>query len=156
MNEKKKKRIRKQEQNFIYDYYYSENNQLDLILVYEKKGLFKKNYGSYEFLYKNGLLFQQLSRVESYGMTESIVYEYNSSRQLIKKVYYNGSGQLRYTVDFTYQDQQPVQMKVIRMGQFDFFNTENRELIQKMLNITGKDFEGSFFLLDLVESAGKS
>ncbi|HCL55420.1 MAG TPA: hypothetical protein DHW82_00190 [Spirochaetia bacterium] len=147
------KKIKKIENQFIY-YYFYDSNQLSLITVYEKKRFLKKYYGSYEFLYQDSTLVSQTSRVEDLGITESVKYFYDHLKRLIKKEYYNNQGQLRYTLDFFYQDTDsplPYSLKVLRMGEFQFFETEKSSVIQRNLESFGKDFDGSFLLLESIE-----
>ena len=136
---------------FTYYYYYDGDGKLLYIDVFQGK-IFKKKYGDYEFSWKNDLLVSQISRIEGIGVTERVLYFYDVKNRLIKKEYYNKES-LRYTVTFVYKDEQilPYVMDIKRMS-FDFFTTDNPDCIKKMIEIVGKDFEGSFYLLDLVDS----
>jgi len=149
------KKIRKKERQYIYDYFYSDQGQIQLIEVFEKKTFFKKPYGCYEFQYTQNNLTLQTSKVYGHGITESIAYHYDAEQKLTQKLYYSEKNQIRYTVTFQYQGKTPFQMDIVRMEQFPFFTTQDSKLIQKMLEVHHSDFDGAFFLLDLVEQAGK-
>jgi hypothetical protein len=147
--------MRKIEKNTIYDYYYDSSRNLTLIRVYEKKWIFKKFFGEYVFIYEANRLIRQISKVATLETTESINYQYDEKGRLAKKEYFNHNGQLRYEVFFSYlgQDILPKDLRVLRMGQFEFFKSENPIILKKMIEIVGADFEGSFFLLALIDEA---
>ncbi len=138
------------DKNTIYVYSYNNHNQLININMYEKKFFSKKFYGKYQFIYKNNFLTEQISFIEGLGVTEKVNY-YFQNNELTKKEYHNAKGQLRYSIDFIYKENFPIKMTVTRMGKFNFFETESKNTIKKMIDITGKDFDGSFFLLELID-----
>ncbi|HOJ49247.1 MAG TPA: hypothetical protein PKW55_00350 [Spirochaetota bacterium] len=141
--------------NYIYYYYYDNLKRLVFINVCQGK-IFKKKYGDYEFIWESNLLKAQVSKIEGLGITERIMYFYDSFNRLIKKEYYNKEI-LRYTVILSYKDNEniPYFMDIKRMS-MEFFKTENTNCIMEMINIVGKDFEGSFYLLDLIDKYKQS
>ncbi len=149
--------LKKREGRFFYTYYFNKQGLLYRVIVKEKGRFFKRNYGFYQFSYQEKLLNQQESYVHGVGITESILYFYDEQKRLIEKHYLNQHQQLRYQVYLHYQEfnsQWPFKLSVVRMEKFPFFETKNLAWIKEFLSITGKDFEGSFFLLDLIEKLG--
>jgi len=149
--------VKKQEGRFFYRYQYTPQGLLFRVDVKEKGRWFKKPYGSYEMEYQDGLLVRQVSRVKEMGITESVVYRYDDQRRLCEKLYFNQQDQLRYRVvlHYGYADARiPFRLEVIRMEKFPFFQTENIDWMKEFLEVAGKDFEGSFFLLNLIEKSG--
>lgn len=149
--------LKKREGRFFYTYYFNKQGLLYRVVVKEKGRFFKKPYGFYQFDYQEGLLSRQSSHVHGIGITESVLYFYDKQKRLTEKHYLNQNQQLRYRVSLNYQElksQWPFKLSVVRMEKFPFFETENLACIKEFLSITGKDFEGSFFLLDLIEKLG--
>lgn len=141
--------------NFIYLYLYGENKKLLLVRVFQKKGFFfPKYYGEYDFFYEGQRLSRQTSVVQDLGTTEEIAYQYDPQGRLYKKRYYNGALALRYTATLSYKSNSriPSSLKVVRMQDFPFFESQDSTAIEKYLEITGKDFDGTFHLLDFIDS----
>ena len=143
--------------DFVYLYLFGENKKLLLVRVFQKKGFFfLKYYGEYQFFYEGSRLVRQISIVQDLGTTEELSYQYDPQGRLYKKRYYNGAGVLRYTATLSYKpnSRTPSSFKVIRMEEFPFFECQDTPWIEKYLEITGKDFDGTFHLLDLIDSLG--
>jgi hypothetical protein len=152
-----KKTIARKEGKYVYEYGYDEKDRLIQIRFFRKQKIFKKLEGEYLLRYKTGKLSRQTSTVEGIGITEWISYHYDKQQRISRVEYYSGKNQLRYTVNLAYAGEEsalPLSMKVVRMEKFPFFETQDRELIREYLSVFGRDFDGSFHLLDIAEKGG--